>query len=334
MLHSRYFFVLTLASGVAATVSAWVSTALSLTFLGVSVLALAGWLLLRLRGLSVERERDARRAAAIHRELLRTTHAELAESLLDIVLGRLDQLDRSQQLGRAAVDKHAARIVQRLDRQRDAVQRLPSTTVELERAYRRLAPDLGTMPMLGGWALTPGVLLGLLELVEDRACRTILECGSGASTVWFAAALEQRGGDGRVVSLDSDPVFAQQTRDELAARGLAHRAVVIDAPLVDVAAGGRPPRAWYTVDDVPDGLEVDLLLVDGPTGFSATQARYPAFPLLAHLLRAGSTVVLDDATRPEEQQILAAWTAEEHAGRRLREVRRLDRAVVLTTERA
>src|SRR5690606_6972324 len=44
------------------------------------------------------------------------------------------------------------------------------------------------MPPSRGWALSPDVLLSYVQEILDRHPRTVLECGSGASTIWAAYA--------------------------------------------------------------------------------------------------------------------------------------------------
>ena len=55
--------------------------------------------------------------------------------------------------------------------------------------------------------------------------------------------------------------------------------------------------------------EFDLLIVDGPPG-STPQSRYPAIPYFRESLADDYAVILDDANRPEEQEILKRWQAE------------------------
>ena len=212
------------------------------------------------------------------------------------------------------------------------VQRTPSVTHELGRVYDRLVDHDRTMPELGDWAISPSTLVWMLDRLSDSSVRTILELGSGSSTIWFATALAKRGGEGRVVALESSFEYAESTRTELAKHGLLDRAEVLHAPLVDTAVPGRENQPWYDISVLPDLPPVDLLFVDGPIGATAREARYPAYPLLADRLAPGATVVLDDTGRPAEAAIVKAWKQESFRGRRLREVRRLDRATAFVIE--
>jgi predicted O-methyltransferase YrrM len=212
------------------------------------------------------------------------------------------------------------------------VQRTPSVTHELGRVYDRLVDHDRPMPELGDWAISPSTLIWMLDRLSDSSVQTILELGSGSSTIWFATALAKRGGEGRVVALESNADYAESTRTELAKHGLRDRAQVLYAPLVDTAVPGRENQPWFDISVLPDLPPVDLLFVDGPAGAIANQVRYPAYPLLADRLAPGATVVLDDTGRPAEAAIVKAWKQQSFRGRRLREVRRLDRATAFVSE--
>jgi predicted O-methyltransferase YrrM len=242
---------------------------------------------------------------------------------------------------RAALDQQAAAQAQHAQRLEGlsreiyqvlvTVQRNPSVTVELERVYHLLVDHDHPMPELGDWAMTPSTLIWILERIATTPISTILECGSGSSTIWFATALSHRGGEGRVIALESSAEYAEVTRTELARLGLQKWADVLHAPLVDIALPGHDAQAWFDISGLPELPPVDLLFVDGPIGGTTYEARYPAFPLLADRLASGATVVLDDTGRPDEARIVQRWASETHHGRTLREIRRLDRSTAFVT---
>ncbi len=214
------------------------------------------------------------------------------------------------------------------------VQRTPSVTQELGRAYDRVIDHDRPMPELGDWAMSASTLLWVLDRISDESVRTILECGSGSSTVWFATALAHRGGEGQVIALESSAEYAEMTRAEVARHGLQDRAVVLHAPLIETVVAERASQPWFDLSVLPDIPPVDLLFVDAPVGGIAHQARYPALPLLADRLAPGAAVVLDDTGRPDEAAIVKLWQQESYHGRRLREVRRLDRATAFASQDA
>jgi predicted O-methyltransferase YrrM len=164
---------------------------------------------------------------------------------------------------------------------------------------------------------------GLATVCNDivlNGRRRIVELGSGISTVLLARLLCQRSpvGGFRLAAVEHDARWAQWVTEQLDREGTGSDVVVVHAPLA------QHPRAeqglsWYDDAALTGGLHtalggdpIDLLLVDGPPAYAAGQAmaRYPALPVLYDLLAPGATVVLDDAERPGEQEILRRWEHE------------------------
>jgi predicted O-methyltransferase YrrM len=165
------------------------------------------------------------------------------------------------------------------------------------------------------WSLGDPELEAVLDAVACGA-RTVVECGSGRSTVLIARALRELG-TGKVHSLEHDPAWALRCRAQLAAEGLAGVAQVIEAPLAAHSLA-QPGCRWYApwaLRGLPEA-GVDLLLVDGPPAGepAIARSRYPGLPALADRLTDDAVVMLDDAVRPGERWTLERWTAE-HAVR-------------------
>lgn len=171
-------------------------------------------------------------------------------------------------------------------------------------------PDVeAPLPTVGGWALQPSTLLRLVRLVELAQPSLVVECGSGSSTVWLAYALRRLGGPRRVVSLEHDAEFAEQTRRTVAEHGLSDFVDVRTAPLGEVDLSGET-MTWYDTAAIADLHDIDLLLVDGPPKATGPLARYPAIPLLGERLSADAHVLMDDAHRPSERESVDRWLAE------------------------
>jgi len=173
---------------------------------------------------------------------------------------------------------------------------------ELTRWVRPTAP----IPTGDGGATAPDLLLYLVQLVERNRPKLIIELGSGISTYWLATALHAFGATGRLVSLEHSDDYRDQALRQFSDLGVTHVAEVRRAHLEDITVHGVP-RPWYRRSSWQELRDCDLLFVDGPPGWSAPRARYPAVPLLAEALSPGATVVLDDYDRPDEREILALW---------------------------
>lgn len=168
---------------------------------------------------------------------------------------------------------------------------------------RRL--ELGVpLPPLRGWAGSPDFLLAVTAEMDRLRPQCVLECSSGASTLVIARCLQQQG-HGHVYSLEHEPHFAQQTRQLLRAHGLDGWATIVDAPLVDLQGGSM---RWYSLAALPPELSpAALLVVDGPPGAGGPLARLPALERLAAHLAPAAVVLLDDADRPDEREVVDRW---------------------------
>jgi hypothetical protein len=171
---------------------------------------------------------------------------------------------------------------------------------------RRLGFHQG-IPWTRNWTAAADFLELLADAVLEQRPQAVLECGSGLTTLVLARCCELAG-SGRVVSLENGESFAVDTRQALAAYGLAHRATVLHAPLRPVRIGAESWQ-WYDTSCLPDDA-FSLLVVDGPPGFLQPLSRYPALPLLENHLGPDWRLYLDDAARQEERKVVARWLAE------------------------
>jgi predicted O-methyltransferase YrrM len=167
-------------------------------------------------------------------------------------------------------------------------------------------PATDVLPATRGWAASPDLLLVLVDLVISERPSLIMECGSGASTLWLALAMRRFQIDGRIIALDHDPLFGGKTRDLLARHDVGDLAEVRDAPLESFSLDGET-YSWYARQAWEDLTGIDLLFVDGPPATTGHQARYPALPLLSGSLSPVATVVLDDLVVPDMQKVLRLW---------------------------
>jgi predicted O-methyltransferase YrrM len=147
----------------------------------------------------------------------------------------------------------------------------------------------------------------VLAEIRRRRPRATVELGCGASTLELARELRRQGG--ALVSLEHDRAWAERVRTVLAENELGGLCRVLEAPL-EPCSSSLDEAAWYAqwaVEELPQRIE--LLLIDGPPGNEAgiERSRYPALPELGPHLAPGALVVLDDAGRPGEREIVGLW---------------------------
>ena len=137
--------------------------------------------------------------------------------------------------------------------------------------------------------------------------KVVVECGSGASTMWIGRAF-RRVGEGRVIALENSADWVAIVTGLLQQEGLSS-VEIRHAPMEPIQVAGHQ-QPWYSGAVIADIEEIDLLLVDGPPGRTNKLARYPAVPALRDKLRPGATVMLDDCHRRDEKETLHKWLAE------------------------
>ena len=220
----------------------------------------------------------------------------------------LDLASRLDQLGREnmRVMKGIERGVERAKAGAEHQAKQAFSQLEALQNLNAVLPVSGVLPATRGWAASPDLLLTLVDLVITERPSLVLECGSGASTLWLALAMRRFGIDGRIVALDHEPEYAGKTRDLLARHDVAGLAEVRDAPLESFSLDDETYR-WYARETWEDLEEIDLLFVDGPPAVTGPKARYPALPLLAKSLSPRVTVVADDLIVPDMQETVRLW---------------------------
>lgn len=227
------------------------------------------------------------------------TAREVVSARSEAMQGLLEKIDRNIE----------ARLAAKIDKVTHAIDngdlRFPllNDINAMNRLQQRFSPP-ASLPMMSGWALDAVSLERLIEAVLEHRPRTIVECGSGVSTVWLAYAAREFGG--KVVALEHKEKFAEQTRDDLRRHGLLDVADVRLAPLEDIEFDGQV-FPWYCKEAWRDLSGIDMLLVDGPPKATGPRARYPALPALGSSLSNGCVVVFDDINRKDEKEILDSW---------------------------
>jgi hypothetical protein len=169
-----------------------------------------------------------------------------------------------------------------------------------------MTPVNAGLPLMGGWAASPDVLITLInELLRLKPVQ-VVECGSGVSTLWLALTIRRANLSTRVVALEHDPRFASATVETLKRHDVADLVDVRVAPLTAVPISGHP-TPWYDCKALNDLHDVGLVFVDGPPTGTGVLARFPAVPLLFERLASPCTIILDDFVRSDEKTIAGKW---------------------------
>jgi predicted O-methyltransferase YrrM len=133
------------------------------------------------------------------------------------------------------------------------------------------------------------------------SCGSILECGSGLSTILTGSIAQKRGQ--RLWALEHTPEWATRVQEYLS-RYKIDSVVMCINPLKDYGA-----FCWYDVplESMPD--RYTMVICDGPPGMTKG-GRYGLLPVMRKRLKPGCVILLDDADREQERAIASRWATE------------------------
>lgn len=159
--------------------------------------------------------------------------------------------------------------------------------------------------LITGWS-NEGYAANLeyLEAVAAEAVRTegpILECGTGATTILMGVICTRRNIE--LWSLENSEEWRDRVAATLESNGISG-VHVCAAPLIEYGE-----FAWYDPPLRQMPAEFSLVICDGPPG-ATKGGRYGLLPIMNERLPAGTTILLDDAERPGEAELIARWESE------------------------
>ncbi|MCA1803277.1 MAG: class I SAM-dependent methyltransferase [Rhodothermaceae bacterium] len=161
------------------------------------------------------------------------------------------------------------------------------------------------LPSLDNWTASPELITRIFYLMKLHQPGVIVELGSGASSVCGGYFCEHLGG-GKLITLDHDNNYAGLTRKNLNNHSLDSYVDVRHAPLMECDVNGST-HTWYDLKAFDDIHTIDMLIIDGPPHKTQLHARFPALPLLFSKLSKHAVIILDDASREQETEIVRRW---------------------------
>lgn len=164
------------------------------------------------------------------------------------------------------------------------------------------------LPIMRGWPASPDFILRLINIIFETKPKTILDVGSGVTSLIAGYCIEKIG-SGKVVSIDHNEKYYNITKSNIQKHGLEK---VIDlnlAPLKEYNINGKE-WLWYNNEFLKSYNSFDLIIVDGPPGSTQKKARYPVIPLLKNQISANCNIILDDGKREEEKELAEMWVKE------------------------
>ena len=175
----------------------------------------------------------------------------------------------------------------------------------------KLLPSENFLPQTT-WSISPSAVLHALNILELKKRKSIIEFGSGITTIYIAQYLKLRNENSVFLSVESDLDWKIAIEKDLEKFGLSQYVKIVHCPIVEVAneLAYKNQSHWYNTEVLKsaiDGLLFDFVLVDGPYGGATPYARYSAYPFLEPYTKKDIVWMLDDSRRLHESEIIRKW---------------------------
>jgi len=151
-----------------------------------------------------------------------------------------------------------------------------------------------------GWSATAGFLVTMIDWF-GRTSGSVVECGSGLSTLLLAAVAAHTGR--HVLTLEHDLQWAERVRRAVPKRLQS----ALEIALAPLRVYGD--FDWYTVKGLTLAAPIGFVVCDGPPG-STRGGRYGLGPVLGPMLAQGCVVLVDDTHRAADRSAVERWQEE------------------------
>lgn len=171
-----------------------------------------------------------------------------------------------------------------------------------------------------GWPISPDLALFIVDRMNEYDYDAVIEFGSGTSTELFAKIAEIKRLNGKqvpqILSFDHLEEYYNKTQSILKQSNLISYVDLKLASLIPIELNQEHYRYYDChnilmkfISKLPDNPRI-LVLVDGPPGNTCKHARYPAIPVLLSINNSMYIdVILDDAIRDEEKEVVEKWAS-------------------------
>ena len=172
----------------------------------------------------------------------------------------------------------------------------------------RLFPDSTVLPF-SPFSLNPNTILHIINDLQVNKRNSVIEFGSGISTLIMAKFIKSNGLTTQVLSVDHDVKWSTYIEEELIKHNCSEHVTLLVAPLCEIN-NDQYSGQWYNQTIIKKAIDqktFDMLLVDGPSAREHKHVRYSALPVLFNALDENFIIFLDDIRRQGEREILEKW---------------------------
>lgn len=165
----------------------------------------------------------------------------------------------------------------------------------------------GYLPLNAG-SLRPIAISYILNEIMINQKKSIIEFGSGISTLIIAKFFKENNIDGFIYSIEDNQNWANVLTEKLKNEQLDRYVKIIHAPLNERVDNKLGSFMWYNLAVLNEEInrEFDMVIIDGPKSFPTENqhARSYALDFIANQLKTNVFILLDDTDRKGEMNII------------------------------
>ncbi|NND61920.1 MAG: hypothetical protein HKN48_01870 [Flavobacteriaceae bacterium] len=171
--------------------------------------------------------------------------------------------------------------------------------------------DQGTVLPFNPFSLNPNTILHLINEIIINKRSSVIEFGSGLSTVVLAKYVQLNQLPISILSVDDDQDWINLIKDQLRQHKCDSVVSFVYAPIKPYSSENHM-GSWYDSEKITQALQdnrLDMVVVDGPGANTSRLARFPALEVIEKNLAQNFFVLLDDIRRSDEKIILNKWAS-------------------------
>ncbi|WP_339813390.1 hypothetical protein [uncultured Imperialibacter sp.] len=175
---------------------------------------------------------------------------------------------------------------------------------------RPLQNDINKYETFTSFSIAPSVIVHVLNDIVINERKSIIEFGTGNSTIYIARLIHSQQLPIEFISVDQDGDWQESVKQTLIREGITNVVKFVHAPIEECGYQFKSQTQWYGLDKLANqiaGKKFDLVIVDGPVASKVPHARYPAVPFLKTYFNEEISIYLDDAGRKGEIEIMEEW---------------------------
>jgi predicted O-methyltransferase YrrM len=155
-----------------------------------------------------------------------------------------------------------------------------------------------------GHTVAPDFVQIVNEIIRRNTIESILELGSGLSTILLSAFIKENGLKCDILSLENSEDWVRLIKNEVDKNINGYTNINIEVVYAPLKKYSNLKDEYYTIESIPKDKKYDLIVIDGPS--KAVQRQY-SFQMLNKFIKTKTIFIFDDGDLKPIPQSIKKW---------------------------